>query len=212
MYVKRISGGPLPTNCYILTDGQTGDTAVIDPGFIDNELIQSVSGGHVKMILLTHGHFDHITGVAQVKELTNAKIYIYSGEECMIPDNSLNLGGPFFGTSVKPFKADVLLKDGDVIALGKTKIKVIHTPGHTSGGCCYVAGDALFCGDTLMKMCCGRVDCPTGDLRQMEESLMKLKNLKGEYKVYPGHGPESSLDFERKNNPYMRDDTNDTVY
>ena len=212
MYIKRISGGPLPTNCYIITDGVTLDMAVIDPGFVNEELIKSVSGGHVKMILLTHGHFDHITGVAKVKDLTNAKIYIYSGEERMIPDNTVNLGGPFFGTAVTPFKADVLLKDGDVISLGKTKIKVIHTPGHTSGGCCYIAGDALFSGDTLMKMCCGRVDCPTGSAKQIKESLIKLKNLKGEYKVYPGHGPESDLDFERKYNPYLRDNINDSLY
>lgn len=212
MDIKRISGGPLPTNCYIITDGGTGDMAVIDPGFVNKELIKSVSAGRIKMILLTHGHFDHITGVAKVKELTNAKIYIYSGEEHMIPDNTQNLGKPFFGTAVAPFKADVLLKDGDIITLGKTKIKVLHTPGHTSGGCCFVTGGALFSGDTLMKMCCGRVDCPTGSQGQMEESLVKLKNLNGNYKVYPGHGPESDLDFERKYNPYMRDNINDSLY
>ncbi len=212
MDVKCIQGGPLPTNCYVITDVATGDGAVIDPGFVNRELIDAVSGGNIKMILLTHGHFDHITGVAEVKKLTGAKVYIYSGEERMINDGGSNLGGPFFGTSVTPFSADVLLRDGDTAALGKTQIKVLHTPGHTSGGCCFVAGGAIFAGDTLMKLCCGRVDCPTGSAADMRASLLKLKNLKGNFKVYPGHGPESSLDFEREYNPYMKDNLDDSMY
>jgi len=206
MKVIRITGGPLPTNCYILTDDVTGATAVIDPGFEEQELTDAVSAAgneNVKAILLTHGHFDHIMGVNKLKSLTNAKIYIYSDDTQFTTDDSLNLSFMSAPLRVGAFTADVTLNDGDVIELGSLRIRVLHTPGHTIGSCCYLVEDAIFTGDTLMKCSCGRTDFPTGSYPQMIDSLKKIENLEGDYHVYPGHEGETTMEYERKNNPFM---------
>lgn len=204
MQITKIAGGPLPTNCYLLKDDTTGASAVIDPGFESDELTDAVKkDGSVQMILLTHGHFDHISGVQKLQKQTGAKVYLYSDETMFVRDGNLNLAGPFFGSEVPAFNVDVPLNDGDTIQLGSLEISVIHTPGHTIGGCCYVVGDAIFSGDTLMKLSFGRTDCPTGSYSQMLDSLRKLAALKGDYQVYPGHGSITSLDYERRNNSYM---------
>ena len=206
MKVIRITGGPLPTNCYILTDDVTGATAVIDPGFEEQELTDAVFAAgteNVKAILLTHGHFDHIMGVNKLKSLTNAKIYIYSDDTQFTTDDSLNLSFMAAPLRVEAFTADVTLNDGDVIELGSLRIRVLHTPGHTIGSCCYLVEDAIFTGDTLMKCSCGRTDFPTGSYPQMLDSLKKIENLEGDYHVYPGHEGETTMEYERKNNPFM---------
>lgn len=214
MKVTRISGGPLPTNCYLLQDEVTGGCAVIDPGFesetLDRALL-SAGPENVKLILLTHGHFDHIMGVDSVKKLTGAKVCAFADETLLINDDSLNLSS-MMAAPVKAFSVDSLLNDGDVIPLGSLEIHVLHTPGHTIGGCCYFAGNAIFTGDTLMKCTCGRTDFPTGSYPQMMESLQKLKNLEGDYHIYPGHEGESTMEYERKNNPYMGSKTDDFNY
>ena len=136
MKIKTISGGMLPTNCYLLTDEVTGMTAVIDPGFDSAELtnaIESVPSGKVAAILLTHGHFDHILGVDKVKSLTNAPVSIHTDDRLFPEIASLNLADLFSTLKLEPFSADFLLKDGDTIEVGNLKIKVIHTPGHTTG-------------------------------------------------------------------------------
>lgn len=215
MKVTRITGGPLPTNCYLLTDETTGETAVIDPGFEDSELTGALfSAGRekIKAILLTHGHFDHIMGTAGIKRLTDAKIYIHSDDLLFTTDNSLNLSDAMLSSPIQTFTADVALNDGDTIALGNLCIRVMHTPGHTIGSCCYLVENAIFTGDTLMKCSCGRTDFPTGSYPQILESLSRLKNLEGDYHIYPGHEGESTLEYERKNNPYMGNNTYDFNY
>lgn len=215
MKITRISGGPLPTNCYLLTDDATGDTAVIDPGFDDEELtraVLAVGAEHVKLILLTHGHFDHIMGVAGIKRLTHAKVCIHSDDMLFTTDNSLNLSSMMTSSRMEPFTVDTSLNDGDIVELGSLGIRVIYTPGHTIGSCCYLVGDALFTGDTLMKCSCGRTDFPTGSHPQMLDSLEKLKNLEGDYHIYPGHECETTLEYERKNNPFMGSGAYDSNY
>ena len=217
MKVTRITGGPLPTNCYLLTDDVTGKTAIIDPGFISAELTSAILTANadvenVKLILLTHGHFDHIMGVAEIKKLTHAKVCIYSDDMMFTTDNSLNLSTMMIPAPMQTFTADVALNDGDVIELGSLSIRVIYTPGHTVGSCCYLVEDALFTGDTLMKCSCGRTDFPTGSYPQMLDSLARLKNLEGDYHVYPGHDCETTLGYERKNNPFMESNAYDSNY
>lgn len=206
MRVTKITGGPLPTNCYILTDDETGLSAVIDPGFEDPRLTEAVSAvgrENIKAILLTHGHFDHIMGVSYLKQLTGAKVYIYCDDMLFTGDSSLNLSSMAEPYGVEPFTADVALNDGDAVELGSLRIHVMHTPGHTVGSCCYLAGSAIFTGDTLMKCSCGRTDFPTGSYPQMMDSLKKIGDLEGDYHVYPGHEGETTLEYERKNNPFM---------
>ncbi len=205
MKVTRITGGPLPTNCYLLTDDITGETAVIDPGFENSELsnaILAIGAENVTSILLTHGHFDHIIGVSAIKRLTHAKVYIYSDDMMFTADNSLNLSS-MISAPMEPFTADEVLNNGDVIKLGVLDIHVMHTPGHTIGSCCYLVENAIFTGDTLMKCSCGRTDFPTGSYPQIIDSLQKLRNLEGDYHIYPGHESETTLEYERKNNPFM---------
>lgn len=214
MKITRITGGPVQTNCYVLTDGETGLTAVVDPGFESRELQDAVLAAgaeNVRAILLTHAHFDHITGVAKLRELTGARVYLSAQELTFVANPSLNAAGFFFEGNVPPFRVDDPLGDGDEIGLGSLTIRVLHTPGHTVGSICFVVGDALFAGDTLMKLGCGRTDLPTGSYRQMLDSLQRLAKLPGDYRVYPGHGPETTLSYERKNNSCMGTDADDSL-
>ena len=203
MKVTRYTGGPLPTNCYMLTDESTGASAVIDPGFVNASLLKAVEEADVQAILLTHGHWDHIAGVAEIQKKTGAKLYIDAEDELFLTDSALNLSVELTGRPLPPLKANVTVSDGDVIPLGNLRIHVLHTPGHTIGSCCYVVEGAIFSGDTLFKMSAGRTDFPTGSYPQLLASLKRLCALEGDYHVYPGHEWETTLGFERKHNPFV---------
>lgn len=204
--VQTIPVGMLGTNAYLVTDAATGETAVIDPGFAQGDLLQKIEeagAGKVTKILLTHDHYDHIGGVAAVQKLTGAKIYLCEAEGVFPSNSGLNLDKMLQGR-VEPFTVDVLFRDGDTIELGETMFRVIHTPGHTIGSSCFLTENALFSGDTLFHGSMGRTDFPTGDPAAMMASLQRLAELEGDYTVYPGHGPDSTLEWERHNNPYVR--------
>lgn len=189
------------TNTYIVTDQESGETAVIDPSLPEESLIEKLNVKKVKYILLTHGHFDHIGGVNLVKEKTGAKVVIHKEDEEMLCDKNKN-----YGTDNTPIYADVLVEDGTELMLGDSKIKVLHTPGHTKGGVCYIFEDdrIIFSGDTLFKLTAGRTDLYGGDARTELKSLIKIGDLEGDYVVYPGHDDSTTLQFERENNRYMR--------
>ena len=215
MKVVTVSGGILPTNCYVITDEATTCTAIVDPGFESEQLlneIKRVGSENVIAILLTHGHFDHILGLEQVKHCTNAKIYIHQADASFLSDNNLNLAKQIGSILPNPITADVTVSDGDVIPVGNLKFRVLHTPGHTAGSCCYVVEDAIFSGDTLMNCCVGRTDFPTGSYADLLTSLKKINALQGDYKIYPGHEIPSTLEFERENNPYLRNCAYDFDY
>ena len=171
--VKIFNVTVLMTNCCLLTDRKTGKMAVTDPGAPNEELNSEIekNGGKLEYVILTHGHYDHISYAKQLAEKFDAKI---------------------------------LLKDGDKFMLGNTEIKYITTPGHTSGCGSYIFDDTIISGDTLFCESYGRTDLPTGDDAEMAKSIRKLKNLEGDYRVIPGHGPTTTLDHERKYNPLMR--------
>lgn len=196
----------IATNCLLIRDTETGHMAVVDPGGDSSQLlaaIESAGPETVKYILLTHGHYDHIGRANQLAQQYQAKIVIGSQEKAFLTDNSLNLSYKAFREKIKPFQADVLLHDSDTFQLGNTEITFITTPGHTIGGGCYLFDDVLVAGDTLFFESIGRTDLPTGDNSMMIQSLAKLKNLPGDYTVYPGHGRLTTLNHERSHNPYM---------
>ena len=158
-------------------------------------------GLNPKAVLLTHGHLDHIAGCKHMQEQCGARIMCGEGEEDFIFSGG---NRSIFGVDIPKFTIDRTLKDGEELELYGLKIKAISTPGHTVGGVCYVIEDCIFSGDTLFCGSVGRCDFPTGDERELIKSLKKLDALKGNYTVYCGHGGKTTLDSERKNNPFMR--------
>lgn len=207
MKIQPFITGALAENCYVLTDEQTGQSAVIDPGELTERLADFLEENGLKnvvYILLTHGHFDHIMGVAQVKEKTGAQVVIHALDEPCLADEEKSLASREYPGVQMPVQADRLVADGDVLELGSLRIQVLHTPGHTRGGVCYVCENAVFSGDTLFCHTCGRTDFPGGSMEQMRDSLQRLAELPGDYNVYPGHNRATTLEEERVKNRYMR--------
>lgn len=204
MQIKTFYASQFPENCYaaICNDG----IFLVDPGEFTLELERFIkeNSTNIKYILLTHMHFDHIRATADVKKLCpNAKIVIHNLDAIGLSDSNLSLSY-LFGFEQEKVYADVLCEDSQIIKLESTQIKVIHTPGHTQGGVCYMVEDVIFCGDTVFEGSCGRTDFPGGSGFVLAESLKKLKDLSGDYILYPGHGNSTTLNNERLYNPYMR--------
>lgn len=205
LQIERFIVSIMQTNCYFVTDEASGLCAVIDPGAYTPGLTQKIkeTGQKLKYVLLTHGHFDHIGKADEIREQTGAKIVICADEEEFLRNNDLNLSIMVTPSGFDPFEADILLNENGTVHLGETQFRLIKTPGHTSGGACFVADDVIFTGDTLMKGTIGRTDFPTGSYKEMIESLKKLDALEGDYTVYPGHDDKTTLQYERQNNVYM---------
>lgn len=202
--VKTFPVGSLETNLCLIQDENTKESAIVDPGEMSEELDQILKNKTLKYILLTHGHFDHIAQAQRYKNLSGAKIVISEKESEFTKNNALNLSCKYSNIQIKSFDADILVKDGDMINLGDTQIKVMETPGHTVGSVCYIADDKIFSGDTVMKECVGRCDLPTGNSKELRKSIRKICSLTRDYTIYPGHGEATTLDYEKQNNLYFR--------
>lgn len=204
--IKAYIVSPIFTNCYLVVDKETAQAAVVDPGGKSDELTEYLKSSDVKLkyILLTHGHFDHISYANELAKQFDAEIVCGKNTDKYLSDNFLNLSANHDEVeNVKPFGADILLDDGDVLTLGNTAIKFITTPGHTDGCGCYIFDDNILSGDTLFCESYGRTDFSTSSFTDMTASLKKLKMLDGDYNVYPGHGMSTTLNHERKFNPLM---------
>ena len=201
--VKSVKLGELDNNCYLITDEPTGEAALVDCTDASQKMLDFIGNANLKYILLTHGHFDHIGGVPEIKEKFGAKVVISEADSEMLSSGKASLAA-FCGINQQNTSADILVAEGSEIMLGKTKISVIATPGHTKGGVCYLADDCIFTGDTLFFCSCGRTDFPGGSAKEIMQSLKRLSALDSALKVYPGHDRFSTIGFEKQNNPYMR--------
>ena len=202
MKIDSIMVGPIMTNCYLLSDETAGACALIDPGDEADRVLDMVSrsGCALQYILLTHGHFDHTTAVRPLLEkYPDVPVYIHEKDVTDQPPKHMDM---MF--SRLPEHNQRYYHDGDTLALGSLTITVLETPGHSKGSVCLVVGDVIFSGDTLFRCSCGRCDFPGGDYRKMLASLGRLASLEGNLRVLPGHDMETTLDYERRVNPYMR--------
>ena len=197
-----ITDGMLAENCYLLLDEASGEAAVIDPGFVNDRLLGEIAKYKVRWILLTHGHFDHIEGVDRLRALTGAPSAAFRTEGAFAADPAQNGSLLMFGRPIA-CTVDRLLEDGETIHVGAVPVQVLHTPGHTAGGCCYVTPEAVFTGDTLMGYSVGRCDLPTGDEAALAVSLQKLAALPGDPAICGGPGPVTRLSEEKRRNPYL---------
>ena len=200
MQVKVLQVGPIGTNCYILEDEAARLAAVIDPGDEAEKILSVLKEDEVetRYILLTHGHYDHTTGVPDLhRALPKAQVYIHKADAQGAGSRLFPLAGEI---------ADLHFYDeGDTLPLGGLTIHVLHTPGHSKGGVTLQVGDVLFCGDTLFAGSCGRTDLNGGSYEEIMQSLKRLGQLPGDYHVCPGHDVTSTLERERKTNPFLRE-------
>ena len=205
MKIIKMEVGHLGTNCYLAYCEQTRKAVIIDPGGNGAELNALLRRENLTLefIINTHGHADHIAANDEIKKETQAPILIHKEDANMLTSAQQNLS-VYIGAGFAVGASDRLLEEGDVIECGSIQMKVIHTPGHTPGGICLLAGDVLFAGDTLFAESIGRTDFPGGSYKSLIQNIKeKLLILDDEVKVLPGHGPETTIGWERKMNSFI---------
>ena len=207
MIFETIAVGPLSVNCYIVACEQSREGIVVDPGG-DAELIARLVRQHdlkINTIINTHGHFDHVGGNHRVVASFGAKLMIHQADAPMLA-RSVEVARTYGLQGEKSPEADDFLTDGMEVVFGACRLKVLHTPGHTRGGCCLYFEDErkVITGDTLFADSIGRTDLPGGSHEQLLESIRtKLFTLPEDVIAYPGHGPETTIGHEKNHNPYF---------
>ena len=207
MEIRKMPVAPIGANCYIVSEA--GLAFITDPGGDAEKIIRAAKNFDVRYILLTHAHFDHIGGLNDVKKaFPEAKTAVHKLEKEWLYSDELNLSENFGFSSVYEKEVDIELEDGMTLDFAGTKIKVLHTPGHTPGSTCFYIGNSenhiLFSGDTLFRSSIGRTDFPGGSGRKIIESIKtKLLVLPDETVVYPGHDENTSISLEKKLNPFL---------
>jgi len=199
--LKTVSVGMGATNCYLLKNKTTAEIIIVDPGDWGPQIIREVKElqGTVTAILLTHGHFDHIMAVNEVKKIFPAKVYAAETEQDVLSDPAKNFAGSSYQVQV-----DVWVKDQEILSLAGFQVQVFSTPGHTAGSVCYYfkEEELILCGDTIFLGSYGRTDLPTGNMAQITKSVHFLLNTFSDtVKLYPGHGEPTTVAFEKRYNP-----------
>lgn len=203
--IKMIVVGMVQTNCYVLSNVQTKKAVIVDPGDQAEKICVYLreEGLELESILLTHGHFDHIIGIKGVLENYHVPVYAYEAERELLEDARINCSVQV-GQMATVTNASYKKKDEMLDAAG-FPVKLLATPGHTKGSCCFYfeKNECLFSGDTLFLESVGRTDLPTGNSSQIIESVQSLMELPDDTYVFPGHGPATTIKYERANNPYV---------
>jgi len=192
MIIRRFVVGDYLTNTYLLISGK--DAILIDAGQNPVEVIEYIKAHEIKLnsIYATHGHFDHVLGVTQIKSYFDVPFYIHEKDEELMKKDE----------RTKEIKIDGFVKEGDVVKIGEEELRVIETPGHTLGSVCYLLNDGIFTGDTLFNNSIGRYDIG-GDKELLKKSLKRLTQLDDGLTVYPGHGLFTTLGYEKITNPFI---------
>ncbi len=201
MIFDTIPVGQIDTNCYLIGDEAEKVCAVVDPGGSPERVLAMIekSGLELQMILLTHGHWDHVGAIpALLEKWPELPVYAHEKELCPADEPNPHYFFPHAGKNQRTYG------EGDVLELGGLKLQVLHTPGHSGGSVVLLAEDVMLSGDTLFAGTCGRYDLSGGDGEDMLASLRRLGRLEGDYKVCPGHGTLTTLEHERQTNPYMQ--------
>lgn len=207
MILKTLEVGPFASNCYIVASEKTKEAMVIDPGDEAEAILDTVKklGLKVKLIVITHGHVDHVSALGQVKEATGAPVAIHGDDAAILRGSGQMLTMMLGVKSDAPPAPDRLLKDGDVIKVGELSFKVAHTPGHSPGGICLIGEGVAFTGDSLFNYGIGRTDFPGSSYEELMQSIRtSLLTLPDDTVVLPGHGPETTIGDERRGNPFLR--------
>ena len=207
MRIETLVLGDVRTNCYLLINEETLETIVVDPADRADVIVRKAvdEGLSLKAVFLTHGHGDHILAVSDLKRDFGVKVYAAEAEEGLLLDPAQNLSKALFGAAVT-VKPDVLLEDGQVFEEAGMSFRMLFTPGHTPGGCCYYVRSegVLFSGDTLFANSVGRTDFPGSSSSSLISAIKdKLMTLPDDTRVYPGHMGETAIGHERKNNPFL---------
>jgi glyoxylase-like metal-dependent hydrolase (beta-lactamase superfamily II) len=213
--LKQIEMGPMMNFVYIIGCAETREAAVVDPAWDVSAILRTVGelGLRLRHVLVTHAHPDHVNGLEELLEATDAKAYLNEAELGYLSEM-----GKFFQMSVEFLKRRSgniqLVSDDEEVQVGKVLVRCLHTPGHTPGSQCFLIGKTLFSGDTLFVDACGRIDFPGGDAEKMWWSLnRKLRALEDDIVLYPGHNygrrPTSTLGEQKRSNPYMQFDSPD---
>lgn len=206
MKIYQSEVAPIGTNCYLVVNEENNEAVVVDPGGSPEIIAQMInrSGAKVQAIFLTHGHMDHIGALEDVHAATGAKVYISEEDAPMLsnPESSL---AAFMGMDLHCPPADAFFRHGEAVEEAGLQFKVLATPGHTPGGVCLLCADVCFCGDTIFCESIGRTDFPGGSYDGLIRSIKeKILTLSPETRLLPGHGPSTTVEWEKRRNPFLQ--------
>lgn len=207
MKTVKIPAEGYGSNCWLVISGE--EYVIIDPSPGADVMIGRIRQRELKIenlkyILLTHGHFDHITGADEIRKITGAPLAVHKDDADCLTDPDKNQYKYFFREDLVLKAAEIELSDGDELSFGSEKLRVLHTPGHTKGSVCYISDTAVYSGDTLFDLGIGRTDLYGGNPRELSESLRKIMELQKNLELYPGHGSLSTLQKQFDYNPYLK--------
>lgn len=204
MIIKTLIVGALENNCFIIADDNTKEALVVDPGDEPDRILELITTNNfnVRYIVCTHAHFDHVGAISEIKEKTGAKITIHRDELEIY--KAARDQAAFWGYELDPLpEPDVFVSEGDKLEIGNLRFDILHTPGHSPGGICLYGEGILITGDTLFAGSVGRTDFYGGDMERLKGSFKRLISLTDEVRVFPGHGPESTIGKEKAGNLFL---------